>query len=285
MNYTTLTQMRRILFQQNITTSLDDGDDALIQRYIIQSSDAVKRITGRRFDPYFQDRLHDYQGAYALNLNADLLELDTLTNGNTQVIASSVYLFEPANDYPKWRIRIKRSSSVSFTFTADPEQAISVAGWWGYHTDYDNAYIDTLETVPIGDLSAGATTFTAIDVDGLNEQGVWRFEVGQLLRIDDELILIVGLNTSTNVVTIRRGQNGTTAAAHTAGTVITSWQVLPALQWQCERMVMWAYQHRDAVESLTFLDTNVTLKDETLKDIVSKLTAYQPVQLGDLSYG
>ena len=41
-----------------------------------------------------------------------------------------------------------------------------------------------------------------------------------IIQIDDELILVAAVNTTTNVLTIGRGYGGTTAAAHTAGAAI-----------------------------------------------------------------
>lgn len=278
-DFTTLTAVRLAVLQQGVSSTIDTDDDALLKQYIAAASTLIARHTGRTFTPFYQARAHDYRDPYVLNLDTDLLELASLTNGDAASIATSAVLLLSANIYPKWRLKIKNSSGLAFTYQDDAEQALTVTGWWGYHSDYDRAFVNTLETVPVGDLASGATSFTATDADGLDALGRQRFEDGQLLRIDNELIKVVGVNASTNVITIRRAQLGTTAAAHTAATAISSWRVLADVELQCQRLVLWAYKRRDSVQSITFLDTNVTLRDDTLREIFGILSNYQPVRV------
>lgn len=277
---TTLTNIRRIVLGTS-DDSVDTGDDALLQRHIASASAFIERHANRRFNLYYQARTHDYDDPVFLDLNEDLLELDSLTNGDadSSSIATSDVLQMSANSTPKWQLKIKASASDNWTYSDDPEQAITVTGWWGYHTDYASALVDTLENVPAGDISAAATTFTATDVDGLDTFGRQRFEVGCLIRIEDELIKVVGRNTSTQALTIRRAQQGTTAAAHSEGADIYVWRPLSEIEWLCERLTLWAYKHQDAVNAVTFLDTNITLTDRTINDLVNKIEQYQPVRV------
>jgi hypothetical protein len=57
-----------------------------------------------------------------------------------------------------------------------------------------------------------------------------RFEKGNLIRIDNELIWVTDVNATTNVVTIMRGKQGSIAVAHTAGTRIYRYQVQEEIQ-------------------------------------------------------
>jgi len=272
---TTLTNVRLTLFQQNITSTDDDDDDPLLKRFIAQASSLAHRRSGRTFVPYLDTRLLDYYSSYHLNLDTDLLVATAITNGNGDSISLSDIRYEPGNETPKWRISCKRSSGTIFQWQDDPEQAIEVTGIWGYHTDYGNAWIDTLIDVPAGDLASGATSVIVSSVTDLDNQGHQAFEVGGLYRIDSEYIKVVAIDTGTKTLTLRRAQLGTTAAEHLEGASIERWQMLPDVEWLVTRLVTWAYQHRDTVNSIEFLDTNVTLRDETIRDIFAGIDGYQ----------
>jgi hypothetical protein len=51
--------------------------------------------------------------------------------------------------------------------------------------------------------------------------------VGQVFEIDSELFYIWAADTGTKTLTVERGYNGTTAAAHTAGAIVTSQPTFP----------------------------------------------------------
>lgn len=282
-DYTTLTYVRRALLQQNITSNASDDDDDLLKRLITAASRQVTTLTQRVFTPVVMTRLHDWQDYRVCDLDADLLELTALTNGNGDTISTAHVLLLSANETPKWRLQLKRSSGVSFTYDDDPEQALEIEGVWGYHENYSSAWVDTLAVVPVGNLSSGATTMTTPAADGMDASGRTRFEVGGLYRIDEEYIKVVGITFGTDpaedTLTIRRAQLGTVAAAHAAGAAVECWRVLEDVEWQTTRLVIWAYKRGDAVTSVEFLDTNVTLKDDTLKDIVTRLVDYQPKRI------
>jgi hypothetical protein len=80
--------------------------------------------------------------------------------------------------------------------------------------------IETNETVPVGGLTANATTFTASDVDGQDAQMLDRLPIGAILQMENELSIVLDRDTGTNLVTLQRGANGTMKASHAAGTII-----------------------------------------------------------------
>lgn len=276
---TTLTHVRRTLLQRHITDVNDDVDDDLLTRYITGASALIASHTQRSFTPYRAARLQDYYSVYDLNLDADLLEVLAVTNGNGAAIDLAHIRTQPANDTPKWRLSLSRGSGTVFTWENEPEQALEVEGVWGYHTDYPSAWVDTLADVPGGGITSSATSMTTPDATGMNAYGAPRFEVGGLYRINDEFIKVVdiafGVDPAADTLTIRRAQSGTSAAAHNAGADIKHWQVLPDIEWQATRLVVWAYQRRDTVQSVEFIDSSVVLRDETLRDIFAKLDRYQ----------
>ena len=74
----------------------------------------------------------------ALFLDAPLLSLTTLTNGDGTTISSDNYWLEPRNISPKWQITLK--SGHSWNFATDGW--VSVAGVWGFSTDAPQPVIE-----------------------------------------------------------------------------------------------------------------------------------------------
>lgn len=280
-DYTTFTQIQRAILKGSAVATVDD---AFLKACISQASAMMTAHCNRVFVPFVAaftfDARGDHIGPYHLDVGEDLLEVSTLTNGDSAAIAGSAFVLRPSNGYPKWRVQLKQSSGITFTYADDWEDAISVAGVFGFHEDYPRAFGDTLENVPGGGLTSSATSFTASDADGLDDGGRQRFEVGQYLKMDSEVVKVVGLNTTTNVIDIRRAQLGTSAAAHTAGVDILSYRPMPDIEKQCERLAVWLYQHRDSSGgAVQLLDGSVVLRDDTLRDIFAKLDRYRKVRI------
>lgn len=110
-------------------------DDAFLTALITRASRAIDAHCGRFFvgeaqTRYF-DAITDIDGQILL-LDEDLLSVAELTNGDGDVIASSDYILLPPNHSPHYAIRLKASSSESWTYVDDPENAIAVNGAWGF---------------------------------------------------------------------------------------------------------------------------------------------------------
>ena len=72
--------------------------------------------------------------------------------------------------------------------------------------------------------SAYTTALTAnvgIGTTVINVVGITSVFGGDLIEIDDEIMLVAGLDASTNTMTVRRGWMGSTEASHSSNTVIT----------------------------------------------------------------
>ncbi len=80
--------------------------------------------------------------------------------------------------------------------------------------------IETNEVIPAGGLSATATSMTLTDVDGQDAQMLDRLPIGAILQIENEICVVLDRNTTTQLVTLQRGANGTTKASHAAGVLI-----------------------------------------------------------------
>ena len=137
MAYATLAELRSYLG----IAPADTDDDVLLARLITSAQKAIDGYCGWSFEASaaatrYYNALTDTDGA-VLVLDMPLLTLTTLTNGDADVITAAEYFLEPANTTPKWYVRLRSSAGLAWTYTDDPEQAISVAGTWGYMTSAD----------------------------------------------------------------------------------------------------------------------------------------------------
>lgn len=275
-----LTTLDAVKAQMKATTT-DAPDDSLIMELIMAATDFIHAFCHRQFLPRVATRVFDVPASgLVLDLHDDLLTLDTLTNGDGTVITSGYRLQSP-NLYPKWRIELLATAGTVWTYTSAPQEAISVAGIWGYHEAWPHAWIDTLETVPVGGLTSGASSFTALDADGKDARYQTRFEVGKLLKIESEYLRIVAVNTTTNVVTVLRGQAGTTAAAHAQSTAIYAYAPMRVIEKTARDLAIWMHRNRAvAGDELTLAAGGVKVtRNKALKDIIGTLAGFQEVRV------
>jgi len=133
-DYCTLAQVRSYLDFQSASNT---GDDSLINLLITRASQRIDTYCGRTFVERTEtrtfDAVQDVEGQ-RLWMDDDLLAVDSITNGDSESITAAQYVLEPANETPKYAIKLLASSSKSWTYNTDPEQAISVTGDWGYMT-------------------------------------------------------------------------------------------------------------------------------------------------------
>lgn len=152
MSYTTVEQVRRRL--QSGGVPLPATDDDLLDELITEAQSIIDALTGYTFEAVTETRRFD-----AL---ADLVDLDrpgrkpyaaverslwlgdnvlaeaptSITNGDGTTIASSEYVLEPRNGpAPYHAITLKSGSTVAWTYDDSPENAIAVAGKYGYSVE------------------------------------------------------------------------------------------------------------------------------------------------------
>jgi hypothetical protein len=132
--YCTIADIKEYL-RPNTSSPMGAGDDALITRLIAAAQKRIDRECGRSFEAVTATRvyhaIHDVCGR-ELTLDADLLSITTLTNGDGQVIPSTAYVLWPANSPPYSTVILKSGQGYVWQYVQDPENAISVLGAWGY---------------------------------------------------------------------------------------------------------------------------------------------------------
>lgn len=130
MAYVALATLRSYL---GISTS---AADVRLQACIDAAQAFIDGETGRTFgaDAYTVrvfDAVRDVDGA-KLNLGIDLASTAAATNGDGTAISSGNFTYEPRNGPPYYALVLKASSGLAWTYTSDPEGAISISGKWGY---------------------------------------------------------------------------------------------------------------------------------------------------------
>lgn len=198
MAYITTAQLKSYL---GITVSTDDTELGYIPDRVTA---AIDSYCHRHFEPesdhgpaashthYFTPMLETQGGDlldwYTLNLNHDLAELTSITNGDGTAIAAGDVVLLPLNVKPISFIRIKSASGKFWTWNGSPEGAVAVAGKWSYSLDvpYDihrAALVWSEHMYRLRTGSAPTSTDVTISADGsaFVSSGMPRF-VAQLLR-------------------------------------------------------------------------------------------------------
>ena len=222
----------------------DTAEDPRLLSCLTAATALIESGAGRRFRPLLATRSQtlDPRNATEVLLDADLLTLQSVTHGSNEPIALD-----------QLRVRAGHLSLLSgqtFRYVNSPEMAVSVTGIWGTHGDWANAWRisgDTVQNVP---LSSTATTLTVTDADGSDSAGITpRFQVGHIVQIESEYLSILAVNTATNVLTVQRGQHGTTAASHVLGTPISIYQPPRDVENLCLRVAAWLYREPNTVNN------------------------------------
>ncbi|KKN00033.1 hypothetical protein LCGC14_1141950 [marine sediment metagenome] len=212
--YTTRDSFKRTIMDNTAVTDKDNRLDEAIA----SASEFIEEYTDRLFIPWTGAKEFDYQKIGKLHLGEDLLSVTSITYADgDQTVNSGDYFLYPLNaadrSKPYQWIELLLSDD-QFFYKDTRQKDIAITGKWGY------SEITKLLTT----LNHGATvnaTETAITVTaGTN------FEIGMTLLCETEQ-WFVG-NVATNVITVIRGVNGTTAATHVDTTAV--YAIFPPLQ-------------------------------------------------------
>jgi hypothetical protein len=247
--YITLDDFRRY---QGIDMDQHD-QDALLRQLLTNASRTWDAWTQRRFYPRVETRYYDHpREARRLWLDDDLLELTALTtyNGGTTLLPSEYFPMAGSSYQPPYS-NIVLHPTKQFAWTGTPQKANAVTGIWGYHNDWDAAWwpYSTLAS----DVNASQTTITVTSGPGGAWNGIpFQFEPGMLLKLGTEYLHLLAVDAATLTLTVVRGANGTSAAAHDSGLIVAAYEVDPAVQNAVRRLTAWMWHQKD---SATFVTT------------------------------
>jgi hypothetical protein len=238
--------------------SADTADDPRLLDALQAATAHIEQSANRRFCPRIATIGHTIgKDRTELLLVDDLLELTALTDGDGSVIPLSDVMLIPDSDEPAGALKL--TDGRVFTWEETPEQAVTVTGVWGWHNRWSSAWLNSADTVQNNPLNASATALTVADADGADGNNqLPRFQVGQLLKIESEYLRVLAVNTATNVLTVQRGVNGTTAASHAQNTAISIYQPPLEVQILALRWAAWLYKEPDNRAAASALPSSLT---------------------------
>lgn len=198
------------------------------------------------------DRVNSYDGT--LSLGMPLLEIVSVVAGTTTLtVGTDVDLFPDPTMPPFGTLRLSGACPYDWWYygtncsgCGTTPYFVTVTGWWGYSSDYDNAWL-AVDAVA-ADMNTSTRTFTVADVDGTNIYGYFpRISPLAILKIGSEIMQVTATAPETNTVTIaKRGDLGSTAAAHLATAPVYVWQVEADIKQETARQAGLLYARRGA---------------------------------------
>ena len=236
------------------------------------------------FTPYLEQRIFPIDSAaidsrYAVfRFPGSLLESPTAVSagGTALTVGTSVVLYPDANRPPFRALRLDNDLSwYYYAECIDDPPTVDITGVWGVHRDYASAWqsVDTLAVA----INASVTTLTVADVDGADLYGLTpRISPGNLLRIDSEYLLVTATNTTTNVVTVRRAVNGSTAAAHLIAAPVAVYSVEEIVRYEVARQanLMIARQGAYTTVEITGAGSEVRYPSDLLQSLRAVLNEF-----------
>jgi hypothetical protein len=236
-NYATLSEVKAGMEAFNST------DDNKLLGFIRQVSNRIDRTFMRRNAPVFAPtietrntfrlegtRVNSWDGTFYFG--QPLLALSAVTVGTQALTVPTDVQVYQGETVPYLTLQlIDRCCNSWYRYTQCAGCAaipfVSIAGTWGYNIDWNNAWLNTTQTITnAAGINSSVTSFTVSDADAANANGITpAFSTGNLIQIDTEYMEVTATNTTTNTVTVKRGVNGSTAAAHALGAAVTAFQV------------------------------------------------------------
>jgi hypothetical protein len=194
-----------------------------------------------------------------LALSFPLLSLTSASIGTQGLSVGSVV--NPYGESPYTLLQLACCAGYSWYGYCSDGASASIAGVWGYHDDYANAW---LEVTTLSDgITASDTVLSVEDLDGPNDYGDSPLiSPGNLIQIDDEWMDVTAATTTTDedtlistfTITVRRAVNGSTAAVHLVNAPISVYQVNETIRRAVVRQVAAQYARKGAFETRKITD-------------------------------
>lgn len=232
--YANLGEVKRALRIATATTTHDT--------YLIELLEGVSRSVDswckRRFYSWSGDKyfgvVHPSRVVLEDVLSVSAVGVDSEGDGSfdgESWVEGTDYVLMPRSTWPKWWLSVHKGTSKSLFVD---RESLKVTGVWGYG-DGESA----------SPWRAAGVTVTLADTTGtsatLGTAGV--IEAGETLLVENEQIFVESVSGTT--ATVRRGVNGTDAAAHTAAAASKAQYPAPVKRFVVS-LVSEAYQKRGA---------------------------------------
>lgn len=256
-SYATLTELKNILGVTSTT------DDVPMRKILEAASRSIESYCNRRF--YSTSETKYFNGAVTLWIS-DLLSITTLktdedgdatfenTLATTDYILYGGGLEDSLNLFPKTRIEISENSNYS-SFASGIKKGVQIAGVWGYG-DGTSATPYVTDTTTAEAIDAGET---AIDITSATN-----LSAGHTILVESEQMYITSI--STNTITVEKGVNGTTDAAHATAKTIYYYRYPRDIMQACIDLsvALWQNRARQGLQSERLGDYGYTIAGTSL---------------------
>jgi hypothetical protein len=195
-----------------------------------------------------------------VSLPDDLLILSELTFGTLDILAAD-YRLSPTNFTPYDALYLSGGAMNGATY--DFGAAFLFSGTWGYVTNLAQAW-----SLAQSSLSIGSDTVTTITV---SLDTAVNYETLQYLKIGTEYMQITAIDTDTDILTVTRGVNGTTAAVHTSE-ALYRFNVKEDVKKAATELAVYFYTRRTSAGNVQFSDGTVAIDTYPVatKDVINR---------------
>lgn len=204
------------------------GESARMRAALVQATAGFERLTGRCFLPVDAALPHAAERMQPdrVLLRDDLLALAGVVDGDGQAVPLDQVVRLPGGV-------LRRTDGPFAPGAAGDPLPLTVSGTWGY----GGQWLDTRDALASSATASAAAVYVQ-DAGGADAWGlVPRFQVGQVLRIEAERLIVTAVDVDSGRVEVLRAQLGTTAASHSAGAAL--WVYAPDAQAQAA-VLAWA---------------------------------------------
>lgn len=231
-------------------------------------------IIESRVFPLAPENINSWERTF--RFDAPLLALDGVTVGTEALTLNTGVKAWPTLSSPAHQLLLVSAFDNWYGYCDDTQAPpmVTIAGTWGYHSDWTHAWLD-VSTLSAG-INASATAFTVANIDGADAYNrTPMISAGALVKIDDEYLEVVATDIATNIATVKRGVNGTTAAAHDSGATVSVFQVQDDIRDIVARQAGAKYARRGAYENATITDLGaIQFPPDLLTELYGVLRGY-----------
>ncbi len=213
------------LAPDEIRSSTTKYDDALL-RLANMVSRWIDRRCGRKFYPIVEKRYFTALDGEEIFID-DLITVTTLKTDEDAdrtyetTWATTDYDLLPDNEPGSYN-QIMITPNGNNAFPTNTRKGVEIDGVWAFADD--RSLRDTGQNVQDDPLTDSSTSLTVTDIDGDDLYGISPvIAAGMLLRLESEYVEVTTTNTTTNVGTIIRGANSSTAAQHAQNVDVERW--------------------------------------------------------------
>ena len=236
-----------------------------------EASEYITQETSRSFVPFkadydivWDDVKYDIRRG-RLPLGDDLLVPSSLAFGDL-AISGTAYRVLPSSETPINALVLDSTAMTGAVYEFG--SAFTVSGIWGYVTNLSQAWTVMQSSINIASSSTTSINVTIGTADN--------YEHLQYLRCESEYMQIVDIDTETDVLTVLRGVNGTTAATH-GSAALERFNVKEDIRLAATRLTAYLYQKRtDVSGSIAFNDGSILL-DALPLVVKSTINRYKPM--------